>query len=341
VDGHPILRAEVVQFWAVVFNPSTVNRLIHTLIGAFIMGAFFIMSISAYYVLRGRYLDFARRSFTGALLLAAIASCGQLFSGDSNARMVAENQPDKLAAFEGLFKTGPARMSLFGIPDEKSMSVKHEVGIPGMLSFLVHGDRKKPVIGLDKYRRSDWPPVTIAFSAYHIMVGLGMYFIALTLLASFLRWRRTLFDYRWLMWVFVISVLGPVVANELGWAAAETGRQPWVVHPSLVHDANGNIAYDTQGFVRLHDEEGLRTKDAASEAVGGGEILGSIIMFSLIYIVLGVLWVFILNHKIHAGPQPIKIVEGTTPGGFLASVAERIDHEGSLSEAGKGDAEMG
>jgi len=339
VNGLPIMRAEVVRFWAVIFNPSTLNRLIHTLIGAFIVGAFFIMSISAYYILRGRHLEFARRSFTGALLLATLASCGQLLSGDSNAKMVAHNQPDKLAAFEGLFKTGPARLSLFGLPDEKAMSVKHEVGIPGMLSFLVHGDPKEPVIGLDKFRQADWPPVMMAFTAYHIMVGLGMYFIALTLFASFLRWRGKLFDARWLMWVFVISVLGPVVANELGWAAAETGRQPWVVHPRMVRDPAGNTEYDAQGFIRFHDEEGLRTKDAASEAVSGGQVLGSIIMFSLIYIVLGALWVFVLNHKIHEGPRPVKIVEGTTAGGFLASVAERIDHEGSLSEA-KGEGGM-
>jgi cytochrome d ubiquinol oxidase subunit I len=333
INGHPIMRAEVVKFWEVVFNPSTVNRLVHTLIGAFIMGAFFIMSISAYYVLRGRHLDFARRSFTGALLLATVASCGQLISGDRNAKMVAANQPDKLAAFEGLFKTGPARMSLFGIPDEKAKKVRYEVGIPGLLSFLVHSDPKEPVVGLDKFHQEDWPPVKVAFSAYHIMVGLGMYFIAVTLLASFLRWRNKLFGSRWLMWLFVISVLGPVVANELGWAAAETGRQPWIVHPPVIRDAAGNFQYDSQGFIRFDRESGLRTKDAVSESVSGGQVLGSIIMFSCIYVLLGVLWVFVLNHKIHAGPQPVKISDTTTAEGFFGAVAGRVDHEASMSEA--------
>src|SRR5262249_55441255 len=109
--GHPIMRAVVADFWGVVFSPSSVNRLAHTLIGAVIVGTFFVMSVSAWYLLRGRHLDFARRSFAGALFLALVFSLAQLVSGDSNARMVANNQPAKLAAFEGHFKTAPASLS--------------------------------------------------------------------------------------------------------------------------------------------------------------------------------------------------------------------------------------
>ena len=333
VNGHPVLRAQTIDFWAVVFNPSTVNRLIHTLIGAFIMGAFFILSISAYYILRNRHVDFARRSFTGALLLATIASCAQLASGDSNARMVARNQPDKLAAFEGLFKTQPAELSLFGIPDEKSRTVHDEIGIPRLLSILTCGNAGTPVVGLDRFRPDDWPPVFLAFSAYHLMVGLGMYLLGLTLLASFLRWRRKLFHHRWLMWIFVVSVLAPVLANELGWAAAEVGRQPWIVHPPVLHDDQGNLQFDSQGFVLMKWNEGLRTRDAVSESVTGGQVLGSIVMFSCIYLLLGALWVFVLNHKIHVGPSPVAMPAKTTADGFVAAAAGRIDHEQSMSEA--------
>lgn len=333
VNGHAVMRAEVVDFWSVVLNPSTINRLVHTLIGAFIMGSFFIMSISAYYILRRRHEEFARRSFTGALMLATIASCAQLISGDSNAKMVARNQPDKLAALEGLFKTGPARLGIFGIPDENQRKVKYEIGIPRLLSVLVYGNSNEPVAGLDKFRRQDWPPVKVSFFAYHLMVGLGMYFIGLTLFASFLRWRKKLFQYRWLMGLFVISVLGPVVANEVGWAAAEEGRQPWVVHPRFYYDPAGKLLYDREGFARYHAEEGLRTRDAVSESITGGQVLGSIVMFSLIYVLLGVLWVFVLNHKIHAGPQPVEMPEGHNTAGFIAAAAGRIDHEASMSEA--------
>ncbi|HEY2584407.1 MAG TPA: cytochrome ubiquinol oxidase subunit I [Tepidisphaeraceae bacterium] len=343
-QGHPVLRAQTVDFGRVVFNPSTVNRLVHTLIGAFIMGAFFIMSISAYYLLKRRHEDFARRSFTGALLLATIASCAQLISGDQNAKMVARNQPDKLAAFEGLFKTQPARLSLFGIPDENAKEVKYEIGIPGLLSLLVYNTPREPVVGLDKFRREDWPPVVPAFLSYHIMVGLGCYFIALTLFASFLRWRKRLFQQRWLLWVFVISVLGPVAANELGWASAEVGRQPWVVHPRVLRDASGNLLYDAEGYAQFVPLEGLRTRDAVSENVAGGKVLGSIIMFSMIYLLLGALWVFVLNHKIHAGPEPVEPRGRTTAGGFFDAAGRRIEHGLSLSEAkdwtrGRGDAE--
>ena len=337
INGVPVFRAEVVDFWAVIFNPSTVNRLIHTLIGAFIMGAFLILSISAYYLLRRRHEDFARRSFTGALLFATVFSCLQLVSGDSNAKMVARNQPDKLAALEGVFRTGPASLSIIGIPDVENRQVRYRIGIPGLLSFLVHGDWRAPVVGLDKFHRQDWPPVGIAFSSYHIMVGLGMYFIALTLFASFLRVRKKLFNQRWLMWVFVVSVLGAVAANELGWVTAETGRQPWVVHPRVVRDAAGNLVYDSQGYVQFRSEEGLRTSAGVSEVVTGGQVLGSIIVFSLIYLLLGAIWVYVLNHKIQAGPEPVTIRQAAIAGGLIDAASRRIDHEVSLSDA-KSDA---
>jgi cytochrome d ubiquinol oxidase subunit I len=131
------------------------------------------------------------------------------------------------------------------------------------------------------------------------------------------------------MWLFVISVLGPVVANELGWAAAESGRQPWIVHPPVVRDSSGNFAFDSQGFIKFNREDGLRTKDAVSESINGGQVLGSIVMFSCIYALLGALWVFILNHKIHNGPQPVTIAEATTSEGFIA-VTGSVGHLGLL-----------
>ena len=333
IDGRPIMRAEVVDFWALVFNPSSVNRLAHVLIGAFIMGAFFIMSISAWYLLKARHEEFARRSFTGALLFATFFSCAQLVSGDSNARMVARHQPAKLAAVEGLFKTGPARLSLFGIPDEQNQRLRYEIGIPRLLSFLVYHDGSKPVIGLDKVRPNERPPVSVPFAAYHLMVGLGVYFIGLTLFASFLRWRRTLFRRRWLLWVFVASVVGAVAANELGWMVADVGRQPWIVHPRVVRDAAGEIQFDSNGYVTYHVEEGLRTSQAVSEAITGGQVLGSMVMFSFIYLLLLAIWLFVLNHKIQHGPDPVALPEITTGDALLAAAAGRIDHEASMTEA--------
>lgn len=331
-NGLPVTRAETADFWGVVFNPSTVDRLTHTLVGAFVLGSFFIMSISAWYLLKHKHEDFARRSFSGALIFATIASLSALVSGHSNAQMVARHQPAKLAAMEGHFTTGPGDLTLIGIPDTEQRQMKMHVSVPGMLSFLAHNDPKAIVIGLDKIPREYWPPVALTFWSFHIMVGLGMYFIGLTLFASFLRWRGKLFSKRWLLWVFVISVLGPFVANEVGWAAAEVGRQPWIVHPRVITDRAGAPLLDAAGMVQYNLQEGLMTRNAVSEAVSGGQVMGSIVMFSSIYGLLFWIWLYVLNDKIQKGPKPV-VIGQPGPYGWLTSSAARTLHEGSMSEA--------
>ena len=199
VEHDGVVRAEIVDFWAVVFNPSSMNRLTHVILGAFILGAFFVMSISAYYVLRRRHLDFARKSFTIALVFGAISSIAIGLSGHFQAKGVAHNQPAKLAALEGHYKTGVADLSLFGVPDSNAGRLDYAVAIPGGLSFLVHEDFHASVPGLDQFPKEDWPNVPLVFQTYHVMVGLGVAFIVLTLLGLFFLWRGTLFEKRWLM----------------------------------------------------------------------------------------------------------------------------------------------
>lgn len=332
-SGHPILRAEVAHFWAVVFNPSTVNRLVHTLIGAFLMGAFFVMSISAWHLLRGRHTDFARRSFSGALVFATVFSLAQLVSGDSNARMVANQQPAKLAAIEGHFKTGRGDLSLVGWPDERAGQTHGRLAIPGLLSFLVHGNSTAPVTGLDEVPRRYWPPVLPAFLGYHAMVGIGFFFIALTLWASWLRLRGSLFQTRWILWIFVFSVLLAVAANELGWMTAEVGRQPWVVHPRLLRDPRGQPILDEHRLIQYRIEEGLLTADAVCETVSSGQVLSSIVMFGVMYVLLLAIWVAVLNHAIQTGPLPVSMPEHTSREVLAGIAAERVDHEESLTEA--------
>ena len=333
VNGVTMTRAETADLWAVLLNPSTVNRLTHTLIAAWVLGSFFVMSISAWYLLKGRHLDFARRSFTGALLLATIASLAAAVSGDSNGKMVARWQPAKLAAFEGHFVTGRGDLTLFGIPDEEARRTKFAPAIPGALGFLAHGDFSAPVIGLDKIPRQYWPPVAAAYMSFHLMVALGMAFIGLTLLASWLRWRGTLFEHRWLLRVFVVAVIGPVIANEVGWASAEVGRQPWIVHPGVVRDTAGNPALDAAGMIQYKLEEGLLTRDAVSESVKGGEVLASIILFGMIYALLFVVWLYVLHDKIQHGPAPVHAAAHTTTEGILEASAGRTLHRESMSEA--------
>ena len=141
------------------------------MIGAFVLGSFFIMSISAWYLLKGRHEDFARRSFSGALIFATMASLAALVSGHSNAQMVAKYQPAKLAAMEGHFTTGRGDLTVVGIPIAEERRMKMHLALPGMLSMLAHDDPNAVVIGLDKVPREFWPPVGITFYSFHIMVG--------------------------------------------------------------------------------------------------------------------------------------------------------------------------
>ena len=300
-------RAEITDFWAMVFNPSSVERLVHVLLGAFIVGAFVVLSVSAFYLLKGRHPEFARRGFTLALVVAAVTSLAAIVSGDSQARTLARTQPAKLAAFEGLYTTeaGGTRLSVVGFPDTAAERVRGAVAIPGLLSFLVWGDWNTPVPGLDRVPRADWPPVALPFQAYHVMVGLGLLFVALTMVALIMRWRGTLFEARWLLWTFVFAVIGPFAANQLGWVAAEVGRQPWVVYGLL------------------------RTSDATSKSVPAGQVLASMVMFGIIYTLLFAVYVFVLNAKIQHGPdEPTAPPSATTAEGLLAAAGSLAGHGG-------------
>jgi cytochrome bd ubiquinol oxidase subunit I len=193
-----------------------------------------------------------------------------------------------------------------------------------MLSFLVHDDFTTPVPGLDSVPEDERPPVLVPFLSYHVMISLGVAFIALSALGLFFRWRKTLFEKRWLMWIFVVAVVGPYLANQAGWVAAEVGRQPWVVHGLL------------------------RTSDAVSRSVGPEPVLTSIILFSIIYCALFALWVYVLNEKIQHGPEDpaaLPADHGKTSAKDLAGAAAALGGHGPGSsmtatgedEAGKGD----
>jgi cytochrome d ubiquinol oxidase subunit I len=304
-------RAEITDFWAMVFNPSSVHRLVHVWIGCYILAGFFVMSISAYYLLRGRHMDFARKSFLSALTIATLGSLAAPISGDLQARMVARHQPAKLAAMESHFHTdGPAPMYLWGWPDENQQRVKGGVAVPGLLSWLVHGDASQAVTGLDQFPRQDWPPVAVTFWSFRGMVWLGLLFIALTGVAMWYRWRGTLFEQRWLLWIFVWAVPLPYLANQLGWVAAEVGRQPWVVYGLL------------------------RTSDALSKSVVANQVLGSIVMFLLIYVLLFAVFLYILNDKIQHGPEEVTgPPDKTSAADLLKLAAERSGAGGkSLTE---------
>ena len=333
VDGQPIMRAEITDFWAMVFNPSTVHRLTHVWLGCFILGAAFIMSISAWYLLHRKHEDFARRSFTGALLLATVSSWAMFVSGHFQAHSVYETQPAKMAAFEAHFKTGPADLSILGWPDEETETIRADVSIPGGLGMLLYSDPDAEVIGLDRFRPEDRPPVAISYFSYHLMVGIGTFFGGFTLLATFFRLRGTLFEKRWLLWLSVAAVIPAFVANEAGWVAAEVGRQPWIVYAPLVTDEAGEPLLDENGHYQFDEQQGLRTNDAVSKMIAAEQVVGSIIMFAGIYILLFIVWVYVLHQKITHGPEP----HDTAPaeGGALAAASSWTGHDESLLQGSK------
>ncbi|MEO0813845.1 MAG: cytochrome ubiquinol oxidase subunit I, partial [Myxococcota bacterium] len=306
-------RAEITDFWAMVFNPSSMDRLIHVLLGSFLTGAFVVMSITAYYVLKGRHVRLAKKAFSVALVYGFITSVAIGASGHSQARLLHDTQPAKLAAFEGHFETGPGDLTLFGIPDAEAKKTHYAIGIPNLLSFLVHDDFSKPVTGLDAIPEENWPPLLVPFVTYRIMVGLGVFMLALTALGLFMRWRGQLVNNRWMMRLFVVSVFAPYIANQTGWVSAEVGRQPWVVYGLL------------------------RTSDAVSRSVSGAETMTSIIMFGLIYLLLGALWVFVMNSKIQHGPEEPDASDEEDEGSFLqvarVARAENASHTDAREEA--------
>lgn len=323
LEGKPVMRAEIVNFWEVVFNPSTVDRLVHVWLGAFILGTFFIMSISAWYLLKNKHVEFARRSFTGALTLATIVCLLQLASGHHQAQVVAEYQPAKLAAFEGLYETAAegegSPLYAFGWVNDEAKTVTG-LKIPKLLSFLVHSDFTTPVPGFDRLEKDfGKPPMQIAFQSYHLMVGIGMTFIGSTVLACLLWWRGVLWNQRWLLWFFVLAVLPAFAGNQFGWISAEVGRQPWIVYP-MVRD--GQIVM-----------EGMRTANAVSPNLDASQVLASIVMFGLIYVMLFVVWVYVLNHKIQSGPEPVTPAGGSTGKGLMDAASKLAGRKESMTSA--------
>lgn len=279
-------HAVTTDFWAVIFNPSAVHRIAHVICGTWQAGGFLILSVSAWYLLRHRHQEFARASFKIGLCMVIAATIGSVVTGDMSARGVASQQPIKMAAMEGVFPPDkPAGLHLFGWVD-----VKHDrvIGpeIPGLLSWLTHRSTKAPVQGLNGFARDNWPPVQVVFQCFHLMVGIGFALLGLAMAGTFFWWRGTLFHQRWLLWLFVPSVLGAELANEFGWMTAEFGRQPWIVYGLL------------------------RTSQAVSKGLRPGEVWTSLTLFATVYALLLFLFIYLLNQRIQDGPAAEDLPSG-------------------------------
>jgi cytochrome d ubiquinol oxidase subunit I len=278
-------RAELVNFWAAVFNPSTVPRFLHTVDAALISGAFLVAGVAAYLLRKNRDDELARRAVRLAIVVGLVASVAETFPfGHVHAREVARTQPAKFAAIEGLYSsTSAAPMVLFAYPVTPPPELKAKVEVRGLLSWLAFGDINTRIRGIGEFPPDDRPPLWLTFVSFHNMVVLGLYFIAVMAWGAWLLRRGRLWAARRYLALLMISIPLPLAACQLGWMAAEVGRQPWIVYGLL------------------------RTRDAVSPTVPAGDVLLSTCLFALLYLLLGALFVYLLVREIRHGPEPARV----------------------------------
>ncbi len=278
-DGSIRLRS----FWDVLLNPFAGWQYAHVVVGALLTAAFVIAGVGALYLLLGRHIPFARLMVkTGTIAGLAFAIALAFPTGDMNSRNVARWQPAKLAAMEGLFTTAPgAPLAIIGMPDTEAKRLIDPIYVPDALSFLAYGQTRAEVRGLDAWPERLWPPVELTYYSYHIMVGLGSLFILVTVLGVVLLALKRLYTARWFLWVLMLAVPFPYIANETGWMAAEVGRQPWLV----------------QGL--------MLTRDGTSPNVAAGETVFTLLGFMGIYAALGLLFLVLVGRVVWRGPGPV------------------------------------
>jgi cytochrome d ubiquinol oxidase subunit I len=265
-----------------LFNPWAVVEFSHNQLAAVVTGSFVIAALGAYYTLRGIHSAQARLYLRAGTLVGLISSLLVAFpTGDQQAKMVGHHQPVTLAAMEGKFVGGSmAGVSVIGEPDVPDQRIENPIEVPGSLSFLAYGTFQSYVHGLDEYPKDAWPDnIELLFYAFHIMITLGTIFILIMAFATFQRFRGRLESSTGLMWVLMLSFPFPYIANTLGWMTAELGRQPWLVYGLF------------------------RTRDGYSKVVNNGETIFTLIGFTGLYFVLGLLFLYLVGREIEHGPD--------------------------------------
>jgi len=269
------------SFWELVLNPWAWWQYAHNMSGAVITGAFVMVSVGAFYLLWGKYEEYGRVFLRVGVMAGLVFTILQLFpTGDGQGRLLARQQPVTLAAMEALYESTPgAPLILIGQPDTAQRKIDNPLVLPKMLSFLTYRRWEAEVKGLNAFPPDTWPEnIPLLYFSYHIMVGLGTIFIAVMLLAAFLLWRGTLFESRWMLWVLLLSLPFPYIANTAGWMTAEIGRQPWLVYGLM------------------------RTAEGYSKMVSAGNGLFTLLGFMGMYTVLSILFLFLVRREIEIGP---------------------------------------
>jgi cytochrome d ubiquinol oxidase subunit I len=296
VDG----RAQLTSLWALLSNPYARWQYPHVISGSMIVASTVMAGIGAYYLLSNRH-EAAGRTF-----LRVGVPAGLLFSlitlfptGSFQGENIARFQPAKMAAMEGLFESQEgAGIAIIGMPDTERRELMDPIVVPGVLSYLIYGDVRARVVGLNDIPADQHPPVEIVYYAYHIMVGLGTIFIAVFAAAAFLLWRGRLFDTRGMLWVLMLAIPFPYIANHAGWVVAEVGRQPWTVHGLL------------------------RTAESSSQNVTAGMTYFTLFGFMGLYALVGLLYLMLFLRIVHKGLDLEGPREGLGSVGTGAAVVE-------------------
>jgi cytochrome d ubiquinol oxidase subunit I len=280
-------RAVMTNFWDVVFTPSFIPRLMHVFMASWTVGAALMMSVSSWYILKKRHVELAKSNLKVALpAFILFATLNVVIFGANQAVEVTDNQPLKLASMEGLWESEScARMFVIGWVDESTKTTTG-ISIPCLLSFLAYQDINATVAGIDSFAPAPIPPINLLFQVYHFMIVMGPALAAIGLLGGLMfLWRRRLYQSRFVLWLLVITVFLGEATITAGWWTAEIGRQPWVVY---------NV---------------LETVDGVSPVLTAVDVVISLAMFIVLYSLLLGLFLYLLNRKIHDGPEELEDVE--------------------------------
>ncbi len=278
-DGH----FEMLSFWQLLMNPWAIFQYMHNMTGAVVTGAFVMAAVGAFYLLEGRREEYGRIFLKVGVIAGVISSILIIFpTGDLAGKYVAENQPAAIAAMEGLFTSAAgAPIVLMGQPNEETGQIDNPIAVNNVLSFLIYGTTKAEVKGLDQFPHDQWPTaLPLLFYAYHIMAGLGTWFVLLMLVSAFLLWRGRLSTSRWVLWALLLSFPLPYIANTAGWMTAELGRQPWLIYGLM------------------------RTSEGFSDTVSASNGLFTLLGFMGLYTLLGLLFTVLVYREIDSGPDP-------------------------------------
>jgi len=265
-----------------LLNPWALIQFAHNQTASVVTGSFVVASMGAFYTLRNVYPTQAGLYLRAGTFAGLIASLLVAFpTGDQQAKMVGDYQPVTLAAMEGRFVGGEmAGVNVIGQPNVKERRLDNPIVIPGALSFLAYGTFQSYVHGLEEYPENTWPDnIELLYYSFHLMITMGTIFILIMVCANFQRWRGCLDSTRWLLWVLMLSFPFPYIANTLGWMTAELGRQPWLV-------------YDL-----------FQTRDGYSKVVSNGDTIFTLIGFTGLYFVLGLLFLYLVGREIYHGPE--------------------------------------